>query len=266
MYVILAVISTKAGCTKAYWTADQQQYQSHPTPGERWNFGGGKKLTIREPFRRRAFYGPPRDPWYQRRWSRRWNRIDGMGGDGQPIARARRDGRCSVAWWHRSCWDGRWAGQRSFRICDHRPPQIHQCNLFQPISLQTPSFSFLFARVRTVLLHNAQELDNDLGRRSDEDLSLASLLGIVDGVQAVVKDGGLDHFVGIWRIELKLRCEKKNCQVPCRNECPRWIQKAGSKVSYLGVVGGWLASETAVQCLTNSKGFCGKLWLWDFVM
>jgi len=46
-------------------------------------------------------------------------------------------------------------------------------------------------------LHDSQELDNDLGGRSDEDLSLASLLGIVDGVQAVVKDGSLDHFVGI---------------------------------------------------------------------
>ncbi len=37
-------------------------------------------------------------------------------------------------------------------------------------------------------LHDSQELDDDLGARSDEDLSLARLLGIVDGVEGVVKD------------------------------------------------------------------------------
>lgn len=40
--------------------------------------------------------------------------------------------------------------------------------------------------VLTVLLHDAQELDNNLGRWSDHDLSLSSLLGIVDSVQAIV--------------------------------------------------------------------------------
>ena len=39
----------------------------------------------------------------------------------------------------------------------------------------------------TVLLHDSQKLDNDLGAWSDHDLSLASLFGIVDGIQAVVK-------------------------------------------------------------------------------
>lgn len=46
----------------------------------------------------------------------------------------------------------------------------------------------------SVLLHDAQELDDDLGGRPDDDLPLAGLLGIVDGVQAVVEDGSLDHF------------------------------------------------------------------------
>lgn len=45
-----------------------------------------------------------------------------------------------------------------------------------------------------VLLHNAQELDNDLRGRPDENLSLTGLLGIVDGVQAVIENGSLDHF------------------------------------------------------------------------
>jgi hypothetical protein len=48
----------------------------------------------------------------------------------------------------------------------------------------------------TVLLHNAQELDDDLRRRPDEDLSLTGLLGIVDGVEGVVENGSLDHFDG----------------------------------------------------------------------
>lgn len=45
----------------------------------------------------------------------------------------------------------------------------------------------------TVLLHDFEELDDDLGRRSDEDLSLSSLLGIDDVVKTVVEDGLTDH-------------------------------------------------------------------------
>jgi hypothetical protein len=47
-----------------------------------------------------------------------------------------------------------------------------------------------------VLLHDAQELDDDLGARSDKHLALTGLLGVVDGVERIVEDGGLDHFVG----------------------------------------------------------------------
>lgn len=49
----------------------------------------------------------------------------------------------------------------------------------------------------TVLLHDAQEFDNNLRARSDEDLALSSLLGIVDGVKRIVQHGSLDHFVGV---------------------------------------------------------------------
>ena len=41
---------------------------------------------------------------------------------------------------------------------------------------------------RTVLLHHAEELDNDLGAGPDEDLALSGLLGIVDAVQGIVED------------------------------------------------------------------------------
>lgn len=50
---------------------------------------------------------------------------------------------------------------------------------------------------RTVLLHDSEELDDDLGGRTDEDLALASLLGVVHGVKRIVEDGGLDHFGGV---------------------------------------------------------------------
>jgi len=39
-----------------------------------------------------------------------------------------------------------------------------------------------------VALHDLQELDDDLGGRSDQDLTLAGLLGIVDGVEGVVEN------------------------------------------------------------------------------
>jgi len=39
-----------------------------------------------------------------------------------------------------------------------------------------------------VLLHNAQELDNDFGGRPNKDLPLSSLLGVVDSVQAIIED------------------------------------------------------------------------------
>jgi len=48
----------------------------------------------------------------------------------------------------------------------------------------------------TVLLHDTEELDDNLGGRADEDLSLSRLLSVVDGVERIVEDGGLDHFCG----------------------------------------------------------------------
>jgi hypothetical protein len=39
-----------------------------------------------------------------------------------------------------------------------------------------------------VLLHDAEELDDDLGGRSDQDLSLSGLLGVVDSIERIVED------------------------------------------------------------------------------
>jgi hypothetical protein len=52
----------------------------------------------------------------------------------------------------------------------------------------------------TVLLHNLEELDDDLRGRPDHNLALSSLLGIVDAVEGIVKDRSANHLVGIrWR-------------------------------------------------------------------
>lgn len=62
---------------------------------------------------------------------------------------------------------------------------------------EPPSFMMVRRQKKlTVLLHNAEELDNDLGARSDQDLALTGLLGVVDGVERIVEDGSPDHFDG----------------------------------------------------------------------
>jgi hypothetical protein len=45
-----------------------------------------------------------------------------------------------------------------------------------------------------MLLHHAQELDDNLGARPDKNLTTASLLGVVDGIKRIVEDTGLNHF------------------------------------------------------------------------
>ena len=46
----------------------------------------------------------------------------------------------------------------------------------------------------TMLLHDRQELDNDLGRGTDENLSLSTLLSVVDVVQTILQNGDSDHY------------------------------------------------------------------------
>lgn len=48
-----------------------------------------------------------------------------------------------------------------------------------------------------MLLHDVQVLDDDLRRRTDQDLTATHLLGVVDGVERIVEDGSADHFGGI---------------------------------------------------------------------
>ena len=60
-----------------------------------------------------------------------------------------------------------------------------------------------------MLLHDAQELDDDLGAGSDEDLTLAGLLGIVDALKSVVEDRGLDHVGGCKGSKILKSCETR---------------------------------------------------------
>lgn len=48
--------------------------------------------------------------------------------------------------------------------------------------------------VDTVLLHDSQELDDDLGAGADEDLALATLLGIVNALKSIVQHADTNHF------------------------------------------------------------------------
>ena len=56
-----------------------------------------------------------------------------------------------------------------------------------------------------MLLHHAQELDNDLGAGPNQDLASARLLGIVDGIESVVEHTGLDHLCVV-AVEIKGVC------------------------------------------------------------
>lgn len=49
---------------------------------------------------------------------------------------------------------------------------------------------------RTMLLHDPEEPDDDLGRRPDQDLALASPLGVVDRDESVVKNRSASHLDG----------------------------------------------------------------------
>jgi len=48
----------------------------------------------------------------------------------------------------------------------------------------------------TELLHDTQVLDDDLGAWVDEHLTFSRFLCIVDGIERIIEDGSLNHFVG----------------------------------------------------------------------
>ena len=61
---------------------------------------------------------------------------------------------------------------------------------------------------RTMFLHDAEELDDNFGAWSDQTLTLASLLGIVDALEGVIEDRGSDHGGGLWGLRFSSRVNK----------------------------------------------------------
>lgn len=61
-------------------------------------------------------------------------------------------------------------------------------------------------------LHDLEELDNDLGAGADQNLTLASLLGVVDGVERIVEDGSSNHVGGVVKAEI-LKSKKTGNEV-----------------------------------------------------
>ena len=55
--------------------------------------------------------------------------------------------------------------------------------------------------MHTVLLHDREEFDDNFGAGPNHALSLACLLGVVDSLEGIVEDGGLDHFGGVGLFE-----------------------------------------------------------------
>lgn len=98
--------------------------------------------------------------------------------------------------------------------------------------------AFCYGR-RTVLLHDLQELDDDLGARADEHLALAGLLGVVHRLQGIVENGGLDHLGGVVWVDEILKARALRLEVSVdrgitwsafrshmeRKECPSGARK-----------------------------------------
>ena len=79
---------------------------------------------------------------------------------------------------------GRWSWGVVRPLPSYQPGVPSSCDPFPPLALNLRP---VFAK-RTMLLHHLQELDDDLRARADQDLALAGLLGVVDGLERIVED------------------------------------------------------------------------------
>lgn len=106
--------------------------------------------------------------------------------------------RSSVANWIWICWIiyRYLIGARSWDF-DRRPSYIPNGGEPSRRAVREEESGARRIRGLTVLLHDVEELDDDLGARPDHDLALAGLLGVVHAVESIVEDGGADHSCGI---------------------------------------------------------------------
>lgn len=59
-----------------------------------------------------------------------------------------------------------------------------------------------------MLLHRLEERYYDLRTRSDENLALASLLGVVDRIERIIQDGSAHHSCGDWRFSVAINAKE----------------------------------------------------------
>jgi hypothetical protein len=101
-----------------------------------------------------------------------------------------------------------------------------------------------------VLLHDRQELDDNLGAGSDHDLALASLLGVVDGIERIVENGSANHFVGCIRFSMAMKATEVSDEVYVSIQQP---ELEGTQ-SFDHVEGGFFSSfceERSVSFMTE---------------
>lgn len=106
-----------------------------------------------------------------------------------------------------------------------------------------------------MLLHDAQKLDDDLGRRPDQHLPLARLLGVVDGIQGVIENRSLDHFEGggLFTAVVEIR-EHWSVIRSSHFECPPFFSQADRREKVRGI-------QKAVFC-DLPEGESGRIWRW----
>lgn len=92
-------------------------------------------------------------------------------------------------------------------------------------------------------LHDLEELDDDLGARSDHDLALAGLLTVVDGVEGIVEDGSKNHFCGI---ETEILKSLKVCEM-------RYLRRRENENVSLRWPEAWRVPSIANELM---EGFC----------
>ena len=94
-----------------------------------------------------------------------------------------------------------------------------------------------------MLLHDAEELDNDLRGWSDQDLSLSGLLGVVDGIERIVL---------VYRVSTISKSSLVTGQRHCHNRCGG--QTGCKKWQGEGSVGKKLECTYKNRCLDHFGG------------
>lgn len=82
-----------------------------------------------------------------------------------------------------------------------------------------------------MLHHDLEESDDDLGAGSQENLSFASLLSIVDALQSVCENVHSHHFAGL----LSIKEKEVLTNWSCKKINPRWTKT----IIYLCQQGKW---------------------------